>query len=145
SLENDNCTGVNLSGGSPTCTFDMRFSPATTGVVETPIRVRCLGIDSQNFARYVYKNAVLKASVTAQAQNLIAPQPVQPANGSVNIKNGALLIWKNGSDTSGSATTHEVTICADANFTNCNPIAVAHLPETARDTLWGFIPLLLII
>jgi hypothetical protein len=144
SVENDNCTNA-----APTfpCTFDVRFSPNATGNLETPIRVQAQGLGSGGGSdtRLLFKNIVLNATVTAETQGIIAPQLVSPAAESANIKNGSLLIWKKGSDASGAPVTHAVSVCSDANFTNCTPVTVACLPSSDLEILWAFLPLFLIV
>lgn len=145
SVLNDSCTGATLSAGSPSCSFDISFSPTATGNVESPIRVQVKGNDSNGNTTLLIRNVILKATVTAEAQNLVAPQLVTPANGSTNVKNGSLLIWKNGTDGTGSNVTHEISICADASFKNCNGIPLAAKIPAGSETLWGFIPLCFIL
>jgi hypothetical protein len=142
SVLNDTCTGASLAG-SASCTFDISFAPTTTGDVETPFRIQWKGNDSNGNTTLLIRNVILKATVTADAQNLVAPQLVTPASGSINVKNGSLLIWKNASDGSGSAISQELSICADASFKNCGSISVAAHITASRETLWGLVPLFL--
>ncbi len=138
SIQNDNCSGLSIIP-SESCTVEVVFSPAETGVLSALVGIDIIDPDtSQPYTLYA---ALTGTGFLLGINNPPSvPELVYPENARTGLGTTVTFRWKGSTDPDGDPVTYDLYVCEDPDLlNNCVPVEVASLDYQGQSLFYASI------